>query len=205
LPTGLPLTRRLPSIPSAAVRTALFEDFLGTTHLSDFSCPFIVGYSLFGLPDADRRAGRPPGRTGDLPGSDAILSCVMWSSTTAERRPLAYRCRTCCLRRCLPSRPLRISSFRGSIAHPAESLCTLRARRRRRPRNTRYRAPATAYPCRSSTGWIAPASPGAQAISVQRADRDCFATLAMMGWMAPSRHRCAKVGFQTTPTDGSHP
>src|SRR6266436_2031928 len=29
--------------------------------------------------------------------------------------------------------------------------------RRRRPRNTRYRAPATAYPCRSSTGWIAPA------------------------------------------------
>jgi hypothetical protein len=55
----------------------------------DFSGPFIVGYSLFGLPDADRRGGRPPGRTGDLPGSDAILSCVMCSSTTAERRPLA--------------------------------------------------------------------------------------------------------------------
>src|SRR5580692_4172618 len=27
--------------------------------------------------------------------------------------------------------------------------------------------------------------------------------LAMMGWMAPSRHRCAKVGFQTTPTTGA--
>ena len=45
-----------------------------------------------------------------------------------------------------------IFGFRGSIAHPARSLCTLRDRRRRRPRNTRYRAPATAYPCRSSTG-----------------------------------------------------
>jgi hypothetical protein len=157
LPTGLPLTRRLPSIPSAADRSALFEDFLGTTHLSDFSGSCIIGYSLFGLPDADRRGGRPPGRTGDLPGSDAILCSVMWSSTPAERQPLAWRCRTCCLRRCLPSRPLRASRFRGSIAHPTASLCTLRGRRRRRPRNTRYRAPATAYPRRSSTGWTAPA------------------------------------------------
>src|SRR5208337_108127 len=53
--------------------------------------------------------------------------------------------------------PLRLSSFRGSIAHPTESLCTLRARRRRRPRNTRYRAPATAYPRRPSTGRNTPA------------------------------------------------
>jgi hypothetical protein len=58
-------------------------------HLSDFSGPFIVGYSLFGLPDAGRRGRRPPGRTGDLPGSDAILCSVMWSSTPAERQPLA--------------------------------------------------------------------------------------------------------------------
>jgi hypothetical protein len=29
-------------------------------HLSDISGPFIVGYSLFGLPDAGRRGGRPP-------------------------------------------------------------------------------------------------------------------------------------------------
>ena len=27
----------------------------------------------------------------------------------------------------------------------------------------------------------------------------------LMGWMAPSRHLCAKVGLWTTPTDGSHP
>ena len=50
-----------------------------------------------------------------------------------------------------------IFGFRGSITHPTRSLCTLRDRRRRRPRNTRYRAPATAYPRRSSTGRTAPA------------------------------------------------
>src|SRR6266851_1481490 len=88
----------------------------------------------------------------------------MCSSTTAERQSLASRDRTCCLRRCLPARPLRYYGFRGSIAHPTQSLCTLRTRRRRRPRNTRYRAPATAYPDRSLTGRTTPALPGAQAI-----------------------------------------
>src|SRR5258705_11596037 len=43
------------------------------------------------------------------------------------------------------------------MAHPPQSLCTLRARRRRRPRNTRSRAPATAYPDRSLTGRTTPA------------------------------------------------
>ena len=69
----------------------------------------------------------------------------------------AYRDRTCCLRRFLPARPLRFFCFRGSITHPTRSLCTLRDRRRRRPRNTRYRALATAYPRRSSTGRTTPA------------------------------------------------
>jgi len=41
----------------------------------------------------------------------------------------------------LTASPLRAYVFRGSIAHPTRSLCTLRGRRRRRPRNTRYRAP----------------------------------------------------------------
>ncbi len=45
--------------------------------------------------------------------------------------------------------------------HPVRSLCTLRERRRRRPRNTRYRAPATAYSGRTCTGWNSPAWPGA--------------------------------------------
>jgi hypothetical protein len=43
-----------------------------------------------------------------------------------------------------------------------QSLCTLRNHRRRWPRNTRYQADATPYLGRSSTGWIAPALPGAR-------------------------------------------
>ncbi len=49
----------------------------------------------------------PAGQSRDLPGSDAFLCSVMCSPTPAERQPLAWRDRTCCLRRCLPSRPLR--------------------------------------------------------------------------------------------------
>ena len=41
------------------------------------------------------------------------------------------------------SRPPQNSSFRGSIPHPIRSLCTLRIRRRRRLRNTRF--PAVRY------------------------------------------------------------
>src|ERR1700738_2086366 len=67
----------------------------------------------------------------------------MWPSTPAERRHLAWRCRTCCLRRFRASRPPQNSSFRGSIPHPTRSLCTLRIRRRRRLRNTRF--PAVRY------------------------------------------------------------
>src|ERR1700704_1872595 len=116
------------------------------------------------------------GRNGDLPGSGVFLLCVMCSSTTAERQSLASRDRTCCLRRCLPARPLRYYGFRGSIAHPTQSLCTLRTRRRRRPRNTRYRAPATAYPDRSLTGRTTPAYLAhKQSILSLRGEMDCFA------------------------------
>src|SRR5215207_8022128 len=48
-------------------------------------------------------------------------------------------------------------TFRGSIPHPMQSLCTLRDQRRRWPRNTRYQGGAAPYLDRSSTGWIAPA------------------------------------------------
>src|SRR3979490_2050471 len=110
----------------------------------------------------------------------------MCSSTTAERQSLASRDRTCCLRRCLPARPLRYYGFRGSIAHPTQSLCTLRTRRRRRPRNTRYRAPATAYPDRSLTGRTTPAYLAhKQSILSLRGEMDCFVPLAMT---APGAH-----------------
>src|SRR2546427_2333718 len=48
-------------------------------------------------------------------------------------------------------------TFRGSIPHPMQSLCTLRNHRRQWPRNTRYQAGAAPYLGRTSTGWIAPA------------------------------------------------
>src|SRR5215475_1107248 len=67
----------------------------------------------------------------------------MWPSTPAERRHLALRYRTYCLRRFRASRPPQHYSFRGSIPHPIRSLCTLRIRRRRRLRNTRF--PAARY------------------------------------------------------------
>ena len=49
------------------------------------------------------------------------------------------------------------SNFRGSIAHPARSLCTLRRWSCLQPRNTRYQAGAAPYLDRIFTGWIAPA------------------------------------------------
>ena len=41
--SGFPLARPLPSTPSAAGCPALFEGFAGTTGLSDFPCPSIIG------------------------------------------------------------------------------------------------------------------------------------------------------------------
>src|SRR5258708_9552260 len=111
----------------------------------------------------------------------------MWSSTTAERQPLASRGRICCLRRCLPSRPPRYHGFRGSIAQPARSLCTLRSRRHRRPRNTRYRAPATAYPDRTFTGRITPALAWRTSNPVFLAALDCFAEPVIGRRFAPTR------------------
>ena len=68
----------------------------------------------------------------DLPGSDTIPLHVMRALTPAGRQHLAERCRTCCLRASKNSRPLRCMTFRGSIPHPMQSLCTLRVRRCRR-------------------------------------------------------------------------
>src|SRR4051812_42731910 len=86
----------------------------------------------------------------------------MWPLTPAGRQHLAYRCRTCCLRANENPQPLRCLIFRGSIPHPMQSLCTLRNHCRQWPRNTRYQADATPYLGRTSTGWIAPALPGAR-------------------------------------------
>ena len=107
----------------------------------------------------DRQRDCGPDEVSQVP--TGFLSCVMGSSTTAERQRLAKRRRTCCLRLCQRPRPLRHCNFRGSIAHPTRLLCTLRGGRLLPPRNTHYRAPATAYSGRTCTGWTPPASPGA--------------------------------------------
>jgi len=48
---------------------------------------------------------------GGLPSSDAIPSCVIWSQTPAGRQCLAYRHRSCCVRRFAPPPPLRQADF----------------------------------------------------------------------------------------------
>ena len=127
---------------------------------SDFSSSFVIGYGSSPSRCGPSLARNADGRTRDLPGSDTIPSHVMWPLTPAGRQHLASldgRCRTYCLRANRNSRPLRRMTFRGSIPHPTQSLCTLRDHRRQWPRNTRYQADATPYLGRTFTGWIAPA------------------------------------------------
>ncbi len=51
---AFPSAPSLGSTDSAAARAALFAGFSATMEGSDFSGPFIAGFNLFGLPDADR-------------------------------------------------------------------------------------------------------------------------------------------------------
>src|SRR5712675_3407020 len=91
------------------------------------------------------------------------------------------------------------------MAHPTQSLCTLRARRRRRPRNTRYRAPATAYPDRSLTGRTTPAFLAhKQSILLLRGEMDCFASLAMTPkhTFTPSRRYAPEALFSSAAQRG---
>ena len=120
--------------------------------------PCIIGYGSSPSRCGPSLSRDADGQTWDLPASDAILLHVMWPWTPAGRRHLAFveeRCRTCCLRASKNSRPLRYLTFRGSIPHSMQSLCTLRNHCRQRSRNTRYQADATPYLGRTSTGWIA--------------------------------------------------
>src|SRR6266436_5878338 len=80
---AFPLVPALGSTGSAADRSALFASFAATTAGPDFPRSFIIGYR-FSLPDADQKRDCP-GRTRDLPSSDAILLRVICSSTPAGR------------------------------------------------------------------------------------------------------------------------
>jgi len=127
---AFPLVPALGSTGSAADCSALFASFAATTAGSDFPRSFIIGYR-FSLPDADQKRDCP-GRTRDLPSSDAILLRVICSSTPAGRAwprlaALSMLRSTLCTVSAPATYPLR-----GSITHPTQPLCTLRGRRRRR-------------------------------------------------------------------------
>ena len=133
---------------SATVCSTLFVGFTATMAELDFSCPCIIGYDSSSSRCGPSLALDADGQSRDLPASDAIRLHVMWPLTPAGRQHLAFveeRCRTCCLRASKNSRPLRCLTFRGSIPHPVQSLCTLRDHCRQWPRNTRYQADATPY------------------------------------------------------------
>jgi len=90
--------------------------------------------------------------------SDVFLLCVMCSSTHGRAsvpRIAGPHMLPSTLLTGSASAVLWLSRLNGTTT--TQSLCTLRTRRRRRPRNTRYRAPATAYPDRSLTGRTTPA------------------------------------------------
>src|SRR3974390_3750848 len=132
------------------------------------------------LPDADRPSHAAfDGQTWDLPASDAIRLHVMWPLTPAGRQHLAFveeRCRTYCVRASKNSPPLRCVTFRGSIPHPMQQLCTLRVRHC--CRLTQHSLPGG--PLRPYLGR-----------TFHRLDRTSF------GWRLLTRSRCRpEMGFQ---------
>jgi hypothetical protein len=99
----------------------LFVGFTATMAESDFSRPCIIGYD-----SSSSRCGPPTqtddGQTRDIPGSNAIHLRVMWPSTPLHMLRSTMKTVSA----------LTSSSFRGSLPHPTQPLCTLRVRRRRR-------------------------------------------------------------------------
>jgi predicted ester cyclase len=105
------------------------------------------------------------GQTRDLPGSNAILSCVMWPQTPANPAPRIA------VLPVLPSTVANASAPATSISwlFPTPHMTAVYASpgRRRPRRNTRYRTDATPYPDRTCTGWITPAIPGAPLFAIR--------------------------------------
>ena len=99
---AFPSASPLPATGSATGFPALFVGFPGTTEESDCSRPGVIGFGLFGLPDADRpipwdgRAGRPGGRS---PGfrAKSFHACLGSTTTQGRRGHSPWRTRPCCL------------------------------------------------------------------------------------------------------------
>ena len=154
---AFPLAPALRSTDSAAGRSALFAGFIATMAGSDFSRPCIIGY---GSSPSRCGPGRPPpGQTRDLPGSDAFLLRVMWSSTpagaTAPRITVPHMLPSA---HATASASVRLTDFAAQSHTPHNRCVRFVAAVADGSRNTRYQAAATPYLDRTSTGWIAPAS-----------------------------------------------
>ena len=127
-----PLASALRSTNSAADRSALFAGFTATMASSDFPRPCIIGYGS--SPSrcgpgacANRPDVGPPSFRRDLSARDALFDPggaavpritllavqLMWRSAVETASAPAIR------------------TFRGSITHPTQQLCTLRGRRYR--------------------------------------------------------------------------
>ena len=121
-----------PFAPLAPQRTrsALFAGFTATMAESDFSCPCIIGYdsspSRCGPPAAQVWSDTRDPRFRRAPfARDVALDP---GGTTMPRITASHMLRSTMKTVSAPA----ISSFRGSLPHPTQRLCTLRVRRRRR-------------------------------------------------------------------------
>ena len=135
--------------------TGLFERFTGTMSPSD-SSPVPRQLRLLDFLSRPRIALAIGGQTRSprfrrVPFRHDVVSDP--GGATASRIATPHMLPSTC-ETALASAKLKLSRLN---THPTGSLCTLRERRRRRPRNTRYRAPATAYSGRTHTGWNSPA------------------------------------------------
>ncbi len=136
---ALPLVSTLRSTGSAADRSALFVGFIATMAESDFPRPCIIGSG-----SSPSRCGPPAssgdGQTRDIPGSDTILSRVMWPSTPAGRQRLAKRRCSCCVRPWRRSPPLRYAHFVAQSHTPRNRCVRFVAAVAVSSRNTRFQA-----------------------------------------------------------------
>ena len=117
----LPLAGFLPSILSAAIGapTALFEDFAGTTHPSDFPKSCIA---LVPLSGSKRGPARGQASLGISRLPREMLRCVRRVSDHAEYgSPLRYRGIRCCLPRIRTASALRRIGFSRLNTRPALS------------------------------------------------------------------------------------
>jgi len=124
----------------------------------DFSRSCIIGLRLLTFPmrtlggkRAHRSNVRPP-RFRRVPFVRDVFFEPRQSVSPSHRGT-----RTCCPSTLLTARPLRFYGFRGSMAHPTQSLCTLR--NPPSPATTQHSLPGARYglPDRSLTGRTTPA------------------------------------------------